>query len=238
MALDVMNDTASRARVYLTRLGGALPMVPASLLTTRESFRRSLGHQVLSPDLRVGVRSISLLFTDLGGSTAMYEELGDARAFAVVRDHFAILRRVAARHGGTVVKTIGDAVMAAFFDATSAVTAGLEMQAEFEAWAATLAMAHPPSLKVGVHRGTALAVHTDQSGLDYFGGTVNLAARAQGAASAGDVVWTEDIEADPNVQRVPAARGVVDERFSRELKGLGMVPLFRAVRQNEEPAAK
>ncbi len=238
VALDIQNPSASRARVQLIKLGGALPMVPASLLTTRDRFRRRLGHQVLAPDLRVGVRSITLLFTDLSGSTAMYEELGDARAFAVVRDHFAILRAVAARHEGTVVKTIGDAVMAAFFDATSAVTAALEMQSEFRAWASGLGMAQPISLKVGVHRGAALAVHSDQSGLDYFGGTVNLAARAQGAAGAGDVVWTEAIQSEPLVCGVLARIGIVGEPFARELKGLGMVRLFRAVAQNDEPAAK
>ncbi len=236
--LDIENRTAGRTRVYLTRLGGALPIVPASLLTTHDGFRRRLGHQVLAPDLRVGVRSVTILFTDLGGSTAMYEELGDARAFAVVRDHFAILRAVSARQGGTVVKTIGDAVMAAFFDASSALTAAFEMQAEFSSWASGLAMAQPPTLKVGLHRGTALAVHTDQSGLDYFGGTVNLAARAQGAAGEGEVVWTEVLQTDPLVAAILAARGLKGDRFSKELKGLGVVPLYRAKPQNDERAAK
>jgi class 3 adenylate cyclase len=226
--LDVENPTPGRARVYLTQLGGALPIVPAALLTAKDSFRRRLGHQVLSPELRVGVRSITLLFTDLGGSTAMYEELGDARAFSVVRDHFAVLRGAAARRGGTVVKTIGDAVMAAFFDAPSAMEAALDMQTDFASWAGGLGMAAPPSLKVGLHRGTALAVHTDQSGLDYFGGTVNLAARAQGVAGAGEVVWTEAIADDEGVRAVLGRRGVTGEPFSAALKGLGDVPLFRA----------
>jgi class 3 adenylate cyclase len=238
VALDVENRTPTRARVYLTRLGGALPIVPASRLTMNATFRARFGHQVLAPDLRVGVRSITVLFTDLGGSTAMYEELGDARAFAVVRDHFAILRSVSARRGGTVVKTSGDAVMAAFFDGSSAMTAALEMQEEFGRWARGLSMDNPPTLKVGLHRGTALAVHTDQAGLDYFGGTVNLAARAQGAAGDGDVVWTEVLQGDPLVAGVLAKRGFVSRTFSKELKGLGVVQLYRAVPQNDEPAAK
>ena len=238
VALDVENTSSNRARVYLTRLGGALPIVLASRLTMNATFRARFAHQVLAPDLRVGVRSITVLFTDLGGSTAMYEELGDASAFAVVRDHFAILRSVSARHGGTVVKTIGDAVMAAFFDGSSAMTAALEMQAEFGRWARGLGMASPPTLKVGLHRGTALAVHTDQAGLDYFGGTVNLAARAQGAAGDGDVVWTEVLQGDPLVAGVLAQRGFVSRTFSKELKGLGVVQLYRAVPQNDEPAAK
>lgn len=228
ISLDVHNSGPSRARVYLTQVGGALPMVPASLLTTKDTFRRRLSHHVLATDLRIGVRSIALLFTDLSGSTAMYEEIGDARAFAVVRDHFVILREAAAAHGGTVVKTIGDAVMAAFYDAPSALKAGFAMQRAFAAWAPTLELEHTPSLKVGVHAGAALAVHTDQSGLDYFGGTVNLAARAQGAAEAGEVVWTEAIQALPEVQAWIALEHVESAPMDRALKGLGSVRLWRA----------
>ncbi|GDX83520.1 hypothetical protein LBMAG42_53310 [Deltaproteobacteria bacterium] len=226
--LDLHNRSEARARVYLTQVGGALPMVPASLLTTRDTFRRRLSHHVLATDLRIGVRSIALLFTDLSGSTAMYEEIGDARAFAVVRDHFVLLREVAAAHGGTVVKTIGDAVMAAFYDAPSALKAGFAMQRAFASWAPSLGLDHTPSLKVGVHAGAALAVHTDQSGLDYFGGTVNLAARAQGAAEAGEVVWTEAIHDLPAVRDWIRSEGIAFGPMERALKGLGSVRLWRA----------
>lgn len=228
IVLDVVNDGAQRSRVYLTQVGGALPMVPASLLTTKDSFRRRLGHQVLAADLRVGVRSVALLFTDLSGSTAMYESLGDAQAFAVVRDHFVLLRKVAAAHGGTVVKTIGDAVMAAFFDAHSAMAAAIAMQREFAAWASALQMEHPPGLKVGIHVGPALVVHTDQSGLDYFGGTVNLAARTQGAAESGEVIWTAAVHAQERVVRMLADEGIEAVPVAKELKGLGSVGLWRA----------
>ncbi len=227
VTLDAHNDTAARARVQLTREGGAVPVVPASLLTTREQFRRRMGHQVLAPDLRIGVRSVALLFTDLSGSTAMYEALGDAQAFAVVRDHFAMLRAAAAEHDGTVVKTIGDAVMAAFYDASAAVRAGVAMQERVQAWVPGLGLEHPPSLKVGVHVGPALVVHSDQAGLDYFGGTVNLAARAQGAAQGGEVVWTDAVHADARVQALLGSAGLAPEPFLRPLKGLGEVRLWR-----------
>jgi adenylate cyclase len=231
VTLDVHNDSPSRARLHLTRIGGALAMVPANLLTTRESFRRKLGHQVLAPGLRVGVRAVALVFTDLSGSTAMYEELGDARAFAVVRDHFTVLRQAAAAHNGTVVKTIGDAVMAAFFDAPAALAAAFEMVAAFDIWVATLGLEHPPALKVGVHVGSALVVHSDQAGLDYFGGAVNLAARAQGAAEAGEIVWTDAVQSMERAREVVAARGFVAAPMSKALKGLGEVRLWRNVRE-------
>lgn len=226
--LDVVNDTDARQRLHLTRQGGATPMVPASLLTTRDAFRRQLGHQVLAPDLRLGVRSIALVFTDLSGSTAMYEELGDARAFAVVRDHFAVLRKAAADHDGTVVKTIGDAVMASFYDAPSALQAAFDMLEGFNRWVVTLGLAHPPALKVGVHVGSALVVHSDQAGLDYFGGTVNLAARAQGAAASGEVVWTDAVHAMERARAVVETRGYTAVASSAPLKGIGEVRLWRA----------
>lgn len=227
LTLDVANDSPQRIRLHLTRDGGAAPVVPASLLTTRESFRRRLGHQVLAPDLRIGVRSVAFLFTDLSGSTAMYEELGDARAFAVVRDHFAILRSATSLHDGTVVKTIGDAVMAAFCDATSAVRAAIEMQTKFKDWAPSLAMDQPISLKVGVHVGSALVVHSDQAGIDYFGGTVNLAARAQGAARGGDIVLTDAVATQVRLMALLTERGIEMESFTTPLKGLGDVRLWR-----------
>lgn len=230
LVLDVTNDSPDPQRVFLTRVGGAIPMVPASLLTTKDAFRRQLSHQVLAPDLRVGVRSVAIVFTDLSGSTAMYEELGDAAAFAVVRDHFAVLRAAASKHGGTVVKTIGDAVMAVFYDAPAAAQSAFDMLEDFNAWVVTLGLAHPPQLKVGLHVGSALVVHSDQSGLDYFGGTVNLAARAQGAAEAGEVVWTDAVHAQERARAVVAERGYSARAIAKALKGIGEVRLWRAVK--------
>jgi class 3 adenylate cyclase len=148
-----------------------------------------------------------------------------------VRDHFTVLRQAAAAHNGTVVKTIGDAVMAAFFDAPAALAAAFEMVAAFDVWVATVGLEHPPALKVGVHVGSALVVHSDQAGLDYFGGTVNLAARAQGAAEAGEIVWTDAVQSMERAREVVAAQGFVAAPMSKTLKGLGEVRLWRNVRE-------
>ncbi|MSP54888.1 MAG: adenylate/guanylate cyclase domain-containing protein [Myxococcales bacterium] len=228
--IGVSNDSLVRQRVFLSRVGGAVPMVPASLVTTKESFRRQLGHQVLAPDLRVGVRSVALIFTDLSGSTAMYEEIGDALAFAFVRDHFVVLRAASARNGGTVVKTIGDAVMAAFYDAPSAIGGAFDMIEDYNVWVVGAGLENPPALRLGVHVGPALVVHSDQSGLDYFGGTVNFAARAQGAADDGAVVWTEAVHAQDLARRVVGDRGYRFEPMVKSLKGLGDVRLWRGVK--------
>ena len=228
VAVRLDNAAQQRQRVYLTRMGGEEPRVVAALLTNRPAFRRRFGHQVLAPDVRVSVRSVTLLFTDLSGSTAMYEELGDAEAFALVRDHFALLRAAVEGERGVVVKTIGDAVMASFHEPTSAARAALAMMERFDAWAEGRRLRVPLGLKVGLHTGPALAVHSDTSGLDWFGGTVNLAARAQGAAGAGEIVLSQAMLDDPAVAALLGQRGVRAAPEQRDLKGLGPTRLWRA----------
>lgn len=225
--LELENDSEGRRRVYLTRTGGEDPVVLASLLSTRPSWRRAYSHEVLSPDLRLSVRSVTILFTDLSGSTAMYEELGDARAFAVVRDHFVILRKAIEGEQGSIIKTIGDAVMAAFHEPERATRAAIAMQAAFAPWAASLGLTRPLELKVGLHTGAALAVQGDL-GLDWFGHAVNLAARTQGAAHGGETLLTGPTLELPEVQIVLAESGFGVDPVDVELKGIaGTTRLWR-----------
>jgi len=228
VSLELSNGADARRRLYLARVGTEAPQVLASYVTNHPTFRARMGHQSLAPDLRLSVRAVSLLFTDLSGSTAMYEALGDAQAFAVVRDHFTVLRAAVADCGGTVIKTIGDAVMAAFPTPVAALRCALRMQADFTRWADTLDVGVVLRLKAGVHVGPALAAHSDVTGLDYFGGTVNLAARTESTARGGDTVWTQAVHADPEVQRLLRARALVPEPFERALKGIdGPAALYR-----------
>jgi class 3 adenylate cyclase len=196
-----------------------------------------MGHQVLAAGTRIGVRSVALVFTDLSDSTAMYEEMGDAGAYALVRDHFRVLDAVIEAHGGTVVKTIGDAVMAAFHDAGTALGAALAMQAAFNPWVEARGLKQPPRLKIGLHVGPALAVHTDAAGIDYFGGTVNTAARAQGVAASGEVVWTQAIAADSRVDTLLAEAGLPVSTLERQLKGLKDTVILRKVNTLGPPRA-
>ena len=228
LALELSNAGAASVRVQLIPTEPPDDRVPASLLTTLPDFRRQMGHQVLRRDLRVGVRAVTLLFTDLTASTAMYEEVGDAAAFSVVRDHFELLKTAVEDAGGVVVKTIGDAIMAAFHTPERGLHAALAMQAAFIAWRDGLGLAQAPALKVGLHAGPALVVHSDTAGLDYFGRTVNIAARAQGAAAADEIVWTDDVQRDAGIRRLLAERGLKPVPAEVALKGLvGLAALWR-----------
>src|SRR5215813_5954864 len=75
----------------------------------------------------MGVKNITFLFTDLKGSTALYDRIGDTNAYYLVRQHFDTLAKVIAKHSGAIVKTIGDAVMATFMTPGDAVKAGIDM---------------------------------------------------------------------------------------------------------------
>jgi class 3 adenylate cyclase len=171
-------------------------------------FRDLFAEATLRPGDEAGVSQVALLFSDLQGSTALYERVGDAVAFNMVREHFALLAGVVRDHDGAVVKTIGDAVMASFGDPADAVKAALAMQARIAD--------HDLVLKLGVHVGPSVVV-TLNDRLDYFGSTVNMAARLQGQSEGGDIVLSRAVADDPAVRPLLAARAARDE--SVPLKG-------------------
>lgn len=78
--------------------------------------------------IKFAVREITVLFTDLKGSTALYERIDDLNAYVQVQGHFEKLLDVTGRHQGAVTKRIGDTVMAAFLTPGDAVQAALEMR--------------------------------------------------------------------------------------------------------------
>jgi class 3 adenylate cyclase len=223
LALRLENPGQRRVRVHLSRTEVAEDRVLASALTTMPAFRRQMGHQVLSPSLRVAVRRVSILFTDLTGSTALYEQLGDAGAFAFIRDHFDLVRAVTEEHGGVVVKTIGDGAMAAFSEPRAAAACALAALERFASWSRRLELAHACDLKVGAHAGPALVVHSESAGIDYFGATVNMAARAQGQAGPGELVLTAAMAEDPAVEALLVERSSQRRALDAELKGVSGV---------------
>jgi class 3 adenylate cyclase len=180
-----------------------------------QAFRDLFAEATLRPGDEAAVGQVALLFTDLRGSTALYERVGDAKAFNLVRGHFAFLASIVRDHDGAVVKTIGDAVMASFGDPADAVKAALAMQgriADFncERGAGELV------LKIGVHVGASVMVSLNER-LDYFGSTVNMAARLQGQSEGGDIVLSRAVADDPAVK--PLLADVPARLESVSLKG-------------------
>ena len=158
----------------------------AHRVTTLQGFRDLFPAERLAPGEEADVSQVVLMFTDLKGSTALYERVGDATAYRMVRRHFALLAATVRDHDGAMVKTIGDAVMAAFTRPRDAVAAALDAIAAVDVAEDDL------EIKIGIHAGPCVAV-TLNDRLDYFGGAVNMAARLQGESTGGDIVLSEAV---------------------------------------------
>ena len=172
-------------------LGKRKKFLTAKRLLTNQTFRDIYRTDTLDVDQRLKITSLTFLFTDLKGSTELYERVGDLVAYDMVREHFRVLHQVVASHAGAVVKTIGDAVMATFATPDQAIAAALEMR---DAMPNLHARARHEDLvlKIGVHEGPCLAVMVNDR-LDYFGQTVNIAARVQGLAVSRSIFATKAV---------------------------------------------
>lgn len=232
VAIEITNLTARRGLIGVGELPADFarcqltyePFLTAARLLTTQTFRDLFRAEVIRATEGIGVKDITLLFTDLKGSTALYERVGDLNALALVQRHFERLRDATVRRGGTIIKTIGDAVMAAFQHPTDAVGAALDMLAGVEALNRDVGERNL-ILKIGLHKGAAIAV-TLNDRLDYFGQTVNVAARVQALADAGEVYFTREVHDAPGVDALLAHSAV--ETATARLKGLGQeVPVFR-----------
>jgi adenylate cyclase len=218
VSLTLKNDDATAITVMIERAAGHEDAATASTVIAMSEFRTLFAEEVLSPETPISVGAVALMFTDLKASTSLYEEIGEAPAYALVRRHFDLLRETIARCEGTIVKTIGDAVMAVFVDPAKAVEAAFEMHGAIEA-DNTVRGAPALSLKIGIHHGPCIAVTLNDI-LDYFGTAVNLAARIQKESRGGDMVLTEDIWRDPDVQEVLRRRPHEHEVIVCEIRGL------------------
>lgn len=186
------NATTTEQLFILERLAWNDQAVTAAEVTALQLFRDLFASEALRPGAEFSVGSQVVVFTDLRGSTKLYREIGDAVAFSRVMNHFEILKDAIATEGGAVVKTIGDAVMAVFRRPVAALRALLHAQQKLAAGAT------PLQLKAGIHYGPCIAV-TLNDRLDYFGSTINIAARLEGQSSGSDVIISAAVRDDPEV---------------------------------------
>ena len=173
-------------------LGKRRPFLTAKRLLTNQTFRDIYRTDTLDVDQGLKITSLTFLFTDLKGSTALYDRVGDMVAYDLVRQHFRVLNEIVASEAGAVVKTIGDAVMATFPTPDRALAAALRMRDSVRAIKDDLL------IKIGIHEGPCLAV-TLNDRLDYFGQTVNIAARVQSLADALAIFATKPVVDNPQV---------------------------------------
>lgn len=198
--------------------------VTAAEVTALQAFRDLFASEAVRQNEPFSVGSMTVAFTDLKGSTKMYQEIGDAPAFGLVINHFDVIKDAIARYDGAIVKNIGDAIMAVFLRPANAIKAMLEAQ---KILAQPMKNGRPLTLRSGMHYGPCIAVSLNQR-IDYFGTTVNKAARLEGKSSGNDVVISEDVYLDPEVQAMVSTGEYAAEPFEDELKGFeGKAKLWR-----------
>ncbi len=205
------------------------PYLTVKQILNRQTFRDLFRSQELDPALRLNLKSLTLVFTDLKGSTDMYARVGDAHAYNAVRDHFSLLFDVVRKRNGAVVKTMGDAVMATFNSPAEGSQAGLDMVNAVKKWNEKRDGKETLGLKVGIHEGATIAVSNDDR-VDFFGQTVNVAARVQGLAEAGEVWLTESIHSAAGVGTILKNHPFSPEKKDAYLKGVaGPTTVYRLI---------
>jgi class 3 adenylate cyclase len=199
-------------------LGRRRPFLTAKRLLTNQVFRDLYGTDTIDVEQRLKITSLTFLFTDLKGSTELYERVGDLVAFDLVRAHFQVLNEIVAAEAGAVVKTIGDAVMATFPTPDRAVAAALRMR---DAMGALNDGRRREDLllKIGIHEGPCLAVVLNDR-QDYFGTTVNIAARVQALADSRAILATGPVVTHPQASTLLETSGLKPMSQSRALRGI------------------
>jgi class 3 adenylate cyclase len=216
-ALLLRNASDDEQLFRLEQMAWSDQAATAAEVTALQIFRDLFSSEALRPGEQISVGTLTVLFTDLRNSTRLYREIGDAPAFARVMNHFDVLKKTIADEDGALVKTIGDAVMAVFREPEAALRAMLKAQ---EILASPPDGSMPLTLKAGIHSGPCIAV-TLNDRLDYFGSTVNMAARLEGLSTGNDVVISRAVYDDVEVRELVNGpdSSLSATRFEMDLKG-------------------
>lgn len=214
-SLELKNSTDAEQLFILERLAWSDQAATAAEVTALQIFRDLFSTEALRRGEQFSVGTLTVLFTDLKSSTQLYREIGDATAFGRVMNHFDVVKKLIADEDGALVKTIGDAVMAVFRRPASALKAMLSAQ---EMLASPPEGVAPLTLKAGIHSGPCIAV-TLNDRLDYFGSTVNMAARLESLSTGSDVIISRALYDDPEVSELLNSQGFEAVPFQHELKG-------------------
>ncbi len=156
----------------------------------------------------------TVLFTDIVGSSSLYEEHGDSKTFLKVKKHFEEINKFVKENEGAIIKTIGDAVMAAFPSPLGAILAAISMLETFDG-----VNMNGIRLRVSIHYGQCIAVNLN-SGIDFFGKTVNIAAKIQKLAGASQIVFTKEFKENPDVEQFLESNTIILEEVKYEIPGM------------------
>jgi adenylate cyclase len=168
---------------------------------------------------------LAILFADVVGSTRLFEVLGDTRARDMVTTCVDIMREATQYYRGTVVKTMGDEVLATFESANDAMDAATRMQREIREHASLQVDGQPVTIRIGCHFGPVVLENRD-----VFGAAVHTANRMTSQAKAGQTIVTEAVVNHLSDERKAICRQI-DVAVPRGQQG--EVVLFEVLWQHE-----
>ena len=222
--ISFANRTERRRTFIIEEYTWKRDVLTAHQATTLQAFRELFDAEVLRPGDDVEIDNVTIMFTDFKGSTKLYERLGDSQAYHLIRQFFAVLGQAIRENNGTVVKTIGDAVNAAFSNTADGLAAAVQIQGDVARFNQSSGK-EDIEVTIGLHVGRCISVTLNDQ-LDYYGTAANKAARLEGQSRGGDVVVSREFAEDPAVSdRLKGFNPVLE---SAELKGFeGLVEYFR-----------
>jgi len=169
---------------------------------------------------------LAILFADVVGSTRLYELMGDLRARDMVAICIDVMRNATEQHHGTVIKTMGDEIMATFPTADDALNAAAQMQQQISSHSQLKVDGQPVAIRIGCHFGPVVL-----EARDVFGATVHTANRMTSQAKAGQIITTA-----ATAERLsPEWRASVRQIDVATLKGQGgEIALYEVLWQTED----
>ncbi len=197
--IELPNETSEPAVFTIQEAQWSDHALRAGKVLSFQEFRDLFSEDYIGADVRLGVGEQTLLFTDVVGSTAFYASRGDPAAFVEIKRHFDEVFAIVNEFRGAVVKTIGDAVMATFVNPVDALRASRKIHDTFHPTRADT----PIRLRISLNTGPCIAVRLN-SNADFFGGTVNIAAKLQAMAEGYQVAMSEATYRSPGVAELLA----------------------------------
>src|SRR5437588_7035640 len=151
-------------------------------------MQSSKGQNELLAELEKFRRTVVVMFTDIKGSTAYFEKYGDVAGLMMVHQCNDALRCIVEKHGGRVIKTIGDAIMATFEECKGSVQASIEMQKSLVEFNAPKPEQDHVFIRIGLNYGSGIVKSND-----VFGDVVNVASRVESAAMPEQIVISDSV---------------------------------------------
>lgn len=221
---EFVHTGSDRATAILETSVWAKGTLKPGFIFNMQEFRDLFSSEHLSTELQLDIGEQTIVFTDIVGSTGFYERSGDAAAFHEIQKAFQFIFKQTLSCEGSVVKTIGDGAMLSFSDPTMAMKVILSTLENFPVLESG---PRPLSIRLSAHTGRCLAVNFN-TGIDYFGQTVNFASKLQSGAGPNQAVLSETFWNAPGIQHL-----ILPGRFATEkveLRVAGVTSILNGIR--------